>query len=68
MLCTTGDMIGPLDVLVAGAALSAGVTLVTHNVAEFSRVDGGGLVVMRLALRLKYSENNLSGYNNHQQL
>jgi tRNA(fMet)-specific endonuclease VapC len=35
-----GDMIGPLDVLIAGAALSASVTLVTHNVAEFSRVDG----------------------------
>jgi tRNA(fMet)-specific endonuclease VapC len=32
--------IGPYDVLLAGQALSLGATLVTANVAEFSRVPG----------------------------
>lgn len=33
-----GQPIGPLDMLIAAHALSAGCTLVTHNVREFSRV------------------------------
>lgn len=35
-----GSMIGPYDVLLAGHARSAGLTLVTANVGEFSRVPG----------------------------
>jgi len=35
-----GTPIGTLDVLIAGVALSLQATLVTHNVAEFSRVSG----------------------------
>jgi len=35
-----GCMIGPYDVLLAGHARSAGLTLVTANVSEFSRVPG----------------------------
>jgi tRNA(fMet)-specific endonuclease VapC len=35
-----GRMIGPYDVLLAGQARSAGLTLVTSNVGEFSRVPG----------------------------
>jgi tRNA(fMet)-specific endonuclease VapC len=35
-----GAMIGPLDVLIAGTALSRGALLVTNNVDEFSRVPG----------------------------
>ena len=35
-----GEGIGPLDSLIAGQALAAGATLVTHNVREFARVDG----------------------------
>jgi tRNA(fMet)-specific endonuclease VapC len=35
-----GGMIGPYDVLLAGHARSAGLTLVTANVGEFSRVPG----------------------------
>src|SRR5438105_355733 len=33
-----GRMIGPYDILLAGHALSAGLTLVTANTGEFSRV------------------------------
>jgi tRNA(fMet)-specific endonuclease VapC len=33
-----GRMIGPYDVLLAGHALAAGLTLVTANTGEFSRV------------------------------
>jgi len=36
----TGAPIGPLDTLIAGTALAHGATLVTHNIAEFSRVPG----------------------------
>jgi tRNA(fMet)-specific endonuclease VapC len=36
----SGRPIGPLDILIAGTALSHGATLVTHNVKEFGRVDG----------------------------
>lgn len=35
-----GTPIGPYDVLIAGSALAHGVTLVTRNTKEFSRVDG----------------------------
>ena len=35
-----GKPIGPLDVLIAGTALAHGATLVTHNMAEFGRVEG----------------------------
>lgn len=35
-----GCMIGPYDILLAGHALSAGLTLVTANTGEFSRVPG----------------------------
>ncbi len=35
-----GAMIGPLDILIAGTALSRAAALVTHNVTEFSRVPG----------------------------
>lgn len=37
-LRASGETIGPYDVLIAGQALSRGLTLVTHNVREFSRV------------------------------
>jgi tRNA(fMet)-specific endonuclease VapC len=32
--------IGPYDVLIAGQAVARDLTLVTHNLPEFSRVDG----------------------------
>jgi tRNA(fMet)-specific endonuclease VapC len=35
-----GMAIGPIDLLIAGTALSRGATLATHNTAEFSRVPG----------------------------
>lgn len=35
-----GTPIGPLDTLIAAHALSLDATLVTHNMAEFGRVDG----------------------------
>jgi len=35
-----GKTIGPLDLLIAGTALSRGASLVTNNVAEFSRIPG----------------------------
>jgi tRNA(fMet)-specific endonuclease VapC len=35
-----GTPIGPYDTLIAGIALSANATLVTHNTKEFSRVEG----------------------------
>jgi tRNA(fMet)-specific endonuclease VapC len=35
-----GMPIGPLDTLIAATALANGATLVTHNVREFSRVEG----------------------------
>ena len=35
-----GTPIGPYDVLIAGQALARGLVLVTHNVGEFSRVEG----------------------------
>lgn len=35
-----GTPVGPYDVLIAGQAIARGLTLVTANIAEFSRVDG----------------------------
>ena len=35
-----GTPIGPSDVLIAGQASARSLTLITHNVAEFGRVDG----------------------------
>ncbi len=35
-----GTPIGPYDTLIAGTALSANATLVTHNTKEFKRVNG----------------------------
>lgn len=39
-LARQGRPIGPYDVLIAGQAKARGLTLVTHNVAEFARVTG----------------------------
>ncbi len=38
LLAARGRPIGPYDVLIAGQARARGLTLVTHNTAEFSRV------------------------------
>jgi len=35
-----GQVIGPLDMLIAAHAKSLGLTLVTNNTSEFLRVDG----------------------------
>lgn len=35
-----GEAIGPSDLMIAGTAMAFGCVLVTHNVAEFSRVPG----------------------------
>jgi tRNA(fMet)-specific endonuclease VapC len=35
-----GSTIGPLDLLIAGTAVSRGATLVTNNATEFARVPG----------------------------
>jgi tRNA(fMet)-specific endonuclease VapC len=35
-----GTPIGPMDILIAGTAVSLQATLVTHNVREFSRISG----------------------------
>ncbi len=37
-LAAAGTPIGPLDLLIAGAALARGLTLVTRNTGEFERV------------------------------
>jgi tRNA(fMet)-specific endonuclease VapC len=39
-LDTRGLPIGPHDLMIAGIARSRGLTVVTHNTAEFSRVGG----------------------------
>jgi tRNA(fMet)-specific endonuclease VapC len=39
-LATAGTPIGPLDTLIAGHARSRGLTVVTSNLREFSRVPG----------------------------
>lgn len=38
-LRTQGNLIGPNDMLIAAHARALGLTLVTHNTKEFSRVD-----------------------------
>ena len=35
-----GSTIGPLDILIAGTAISHGAALVTNNTSEFTRVPG----------------------------
>lgn len=35
-----GQIIGPIDILIAGIAMAHEATLITHNVREFARVDG----------------------------
>ena len=35
-----GTPIGPLDILIAGTAMANRAILVSHNLAEFNRVDG----------------------------
>jgi tRNA(fMet)-specific endonuclease VapC len=40
LLAERGTRIGPYDVLIAGQALARGLTLVTHNLREFQRVEG----------------------------
>lgn len=41
LLMNSGDPIGARDVMIAGTALSKGITrLVTHNIREFQRVPG----------------------------
>jgi tRNA(fMet)-specific endonuclease VapC len=39
-LALKGELIGPMDTLIAAIALANGATLVTNNVREFSRVPG----------------------------
>ena len=39
-LAAVGKPIGPHDLMIAAIALAQGLTLVTHNTAEFSRVPG----------------------------
>lgn len=39
-LGTAGTPVGPYDVLIAGQALARDLTLITHNLREFSRVPG----------------------------
>jgi tRNA(fMet)-specific endonuclease VapC len=39
-LATLGTPIGPADLMIASIAVAHGMTLVTHNTAEFSRVPG----------------------------
>ena len=39
-LAKEGKIIGPNDLLVAATALANGATIVTHNIDEFSRVNG----------------------------
>lgn len=36
----SGTQMRPLDTLIAGTVLAHGATLITHNIAEFSRVPG----------------------------
>jgi tRNA(fMet)-specific endonuclease VapC len=39
-----GQLIGPLDVLIAGTTMANNGTLVTHNTKEFGRINGLQLV------------------------
>lgn len=49
-LTPRGVVIGPLDLLIAAHALSLGLTLVTGNLKEFSRVKGLRLEDWRVAV------------------
>ena len=40
ILSSTGVIIGPNDMMIAAIVLANGGTLITHNVGEFSRVEG----------------------------
>lgn len=40
---SAGTPVGPIDVLIAGTALSLNATLITHNVKEFGRIPNLGL-------------------------
>ena len=40
LLSNAGTPIGPYDVLIAGQAAARGLTLITHNLKEFSRIPG----------------------------
>jgi len=40
LLAERGSPIGPYDILIAGQAAARGLTLVTHNRAEFQRAPG----------------------------
>jgi tRNA(fMet)-specific endonuclease VapC len=37
---TKGTPVGPYDLQIAGIALTRGLTVVTHNTREFSRIPG----------------------------
>lgn len=39
-LMEKGEMIGPLDILIAGTAIANRKILVTHNTKEFQRING----------------------------
>jgi len=39
-LALRGQIIGPNDLMIAAIAVSSGLTLITHNSREFSRVNG----------------------------
>ena len=39
-LATRGDLIGPMDLLIAATVRSRGATLITNNTREFERVSG----------------------------
>ena len=40
ILSSNGVIIGPNDMMIAATVLANGGTLITHNVGEFSRVEG----------------------------
>ncbi len=39
-LALAGTLIGPNDLLIAATAVANSVTIVTHNIREFTRVKG----------------------------
>ncbi len=45
-LALAGTPIGPLDVLIAGQAISRNLTLVTYNLKEFSRIENLKMIEM----------------------